>query len=152
MSYAVRDQGVVLHGFSELNDALARIEGAKGNFGVEYELQQRLRAIGEEVAKAAPQFVTHKTGRHGNPGVQRLEDSVRVSVTTRSASVYSTAEHGGVQNVGGGPHAGWPARGPHVRAANASHWMNRAVASKRDYVDAELDGLLDWIEAEFQAG
>ncbi len=152
MAYAVRDQGVILHGFAELNDALARIEGGKGNFGVEYELQRRLRIIGETVAKAAPQFVTHKTGRHGDPAIPRLEDSVRVSVTKRSASVYSIAEHGGVQNVGGGPHAGWPARGPHVKAADASHWMSRAVASKREFVDAEMDGLLDWLEAEFERG
>lgn len=150
MASVVRDQGVVLRGFAELNAALTRIEGGRGNFGVEHELQRRLRTIGEEVAKAAPQFVTHRTGRHGDPGVPRLEDSVQVSVGARSASVYSTAEHGGVQNVGGGPHAGWAARGPHIKAQNASHWMNRAVASKREFVQAELDGLLDWVEAEFE--
>lgn len=150
--YAVTDQGIAMHGFAELQTALRGLEGGPGNFGLEYELQQRVRAMGEQVAKAAPRFVTHKTGRHGNPANPRLEDSARVSVTARSASVFSIAEHGGVQNVGGGPKAGWPARGPHVRADKASHWMNKAVASQAGYIEAETEQMLDWIVREFERG
>jgi hypothetical protein len=152
MPYAVRDQGILVNGFAGLQRALERIEGGKSNFGLSYELQKRLRTWGETVAKSAPGFVTHRTGRHGGPGNPRLEDAVKVSVTTKSASVYSTALHGGVQNVGGGPHAGWAARGPHVRKANASGWMNRAVASNAAFVEAEMNGLLDWLVREFEAG
>ncbi len=139
-------------GFKELNAALNRIGYGKSDFGIEYELQRRLRIVGETVAKSAPGFVTHKTDRHGGPGNPRLEDSVRVSVTQKSASVFSTAEHGGVQNVGGGPHAGWAARGPHVQKDKASRWMIRAVAANREVVAQQMDGLLDWVVDEFQAG
>jgi hypothetical protein len=148
MPYAVKDKGVVMVGFTQLNQALSRISG-RGNFGLDYELQRRLRLIGNMIASAAPGFVTHRTGRHGDPSVPRLEDSVRVSVTSRTASVYSIAVHGGVQNVGGGPHAGWAARGPHVRKDRASGWMNKAVASKEQLVEEQLEGLLDWVVDEF---
>jgi hypothetical protein len=144
---AVQDQGIVMSGFTELNRALERI-GSRGNFGIEYEMQRRLRTVGETVAKAAPQFVTHKT--RGGSG--QLEGSVRVSVTTKSASVYSSSVYGGAQNSGAGPKAGWAARGPHIRKDKASHWMNRAVASQRAFVQDELEGLLDWVVDEFNRG
>lgn len=147
MASPVRDQGIVMSGFTELNRALERI-GSRSNFGIEYELQRRLRTVGETVAKAAPQFVTHKTGRNSG----QLESSVKVSVTTKSASVYSTSVYGGIQNVGGGPKAGWSARGPHIRRANASQWMNKGVASQRAFVTDELEGLLDWVVEEFNRG
>lgn len=150
MAYAVRDQAIYMVGFTQLQKALSTIEG-KGEYGLEYELQKRLRDVGEKVAHAAPAFVTHRTGHGGSAGI-RLEDSVRVSVTKKTASVYSTAVHGGVQNVGGGPAAGWSHRGPHVRRANASRWMIRAVQSERQAVQDEFDGLLDWVAKEFQAG
>jgi hypothetical protein len=147
--YAVRDQAIVLNGYTQLTQALQRIEG-RGNFGADYEMQRRLRTVGETVAKAAPQFVTHTTGRHGSQGNPHLEDSVKVSVTARSASVYSTAEHGGVQNVGGGPKTGWAARGPHVKRDRASKWMIRAVASEQEFIREEMDGLVDWVVEEFE--
>jgi hypothetical protein len=145
--FQVRDQGVVLHGFKELNRALTRI-AAKGEFGLEYELQRRLRIIGEKIAADAPNYITHNWG----PGTGDLGRSMKVSVTTKSAAVYSTSDYGGVQNSGGGPHAGWAARGPHVRADKASHWMNKAVAANKDLVAEEMDGVLDWLLAEFERG
>jgi phage gpG-like protein len=147
----VGDQGVDVVGFAQLNAALNRIGGGKADFGLEYELQRRIRLIGEEIAKTAPQFVTHKTGRHGDPSTPRLEDSVKVSVTANSASVYSTSEYGGIQNTGGGPHAGWAAKGPHVRSDKASEWMNKAVRSKEQWVEAQMDGLVDWLLDEFES-
>jgi hypothetical protein len=140
----VRDAAVAVRGFEEIQRALLTI-----GEGAEPELRKRLRNIGEEVARAAPGFVTHKTGRHGGSGNPALESSVRVSVGLRSASVYSTALHGGVQNVGGGPHAGWAARGPHVQHKNASEWMNKAVRSKQAFVEAEILDLLAWVETEW---
>ena len=98
-------------GFTELTSALRRVSGGRGNFGLDYELQRRLRVIGETVAKAAPGFVTHRTGA----GTGALEGLVRVSVTGKAASVYSTSVYGGAQQYGAGPKAGWSARGPHIR-------------------------------------
>lgn len=149
MAFKISEQGIAMGGFSELNAALRRVEGGRGNFGLEYELQKRLREIGETIAKSAPGFVTHNTGRHGNTGL-RLEDSVKVSVAATSASVYSTAVHGGAQNSGAGPHAGWAARGPHIQKDRASRWMTKAVNSKRAFVQAEMEGLVDWVVEEFE--
>jgi hypothetical protein len=147
----LQGQGVILHGFVELERALARIDGP-GNFGLDYELNRRLRNVGERVGHAAETFVTHGTGRHGDPDQPRLEDSVGVSVTKRRASVFSRAIHGGAQQYGAGPKAGWPNRGPHIRADRASKWMSKGVASQQEYTAEELDGFLDWLVTEFHRG
>lgn len=144
----VVDQGIVVRGLPELQKAFQRIDPSS-NFGMEYELQRRLRNIGEHVAMAAPPFITHNTARHGDPGLPKLAETVRVSVTAKRASVYSTSPYAPVQNFGGGPKAGWAAKGPHIRRDRASKWLNKAVASERAYVDSEFDGVLDWIEREW---
>lgn len=146
MAYSVRDQGLVLHGFQQLQNALTRIE-SKSDFGLEYELQRRLKLIGEKVAETAPAFVSHKTGRHGE-GVT-LEDSVQVSVTKRMASVYSQSVYGGVQQSGGRVGRNHATL---LKRSDVSQWMGKAVASERENVREELDGLLDWLVAEFEAG
>lgn len=140
-------QAILMSGFVELQRSLETIS-SKSDFGIEYELQRRLRRIGDKVARDAPAFVTHATGRHGEG--MRLEESVRVSVTKHLAMVYSESVYGGVQNFGGGPKAGWAARGPHVRRVNASKWMTRAVQANREYVAGELDGVLDFVKREFE--
>ena len=145
--YAVRNQGIAMAGFTQLQRALLRIAGV-GDYGLAYELRRRLALIGETVAEAAPQYVTHKTGRHGNPDEPRLEDSVRVNVTTNMASVYSTAIHGGVQNVGG--QVGRKRR-TLLKRADVSQWMNKAVNAEKPYVEEELEGVIDWLVHEFEA-
>lgn len=147
MALSVKDQGILMVGFTQLQAALGRIE-SKADFGLEYELQRRLRVVGEKVAKVAPQFVTHKTGRTNSNG-ERLEDSVKVSVTTRSASVFSSSIYGGAQNVGGKVGRN---RATLLKRSDASHWMDKAVASEREFVQAEMEGLVDWLLAEFEAG
>lgn len=144
----VENFGVVIEGLPQLRRAFEQIEG-RGNFGVGYEVTHRLRNIGEHVAQAAPGFVTHKTGRHGDPSLPRLETTVRVSVTANRASVYTDSPYGRVQQYGGGPRAGWGARGPHVQRQNASKWLSRAVASERGYVEEQTDAVLDWIVTEW---
>ena len=139
---------ILMIGFTDLQRSLTTLAG-RGNFGIDYEMKERLRAIGEKVAAAAPAFVPHKTGKRGGGEGGPLEGSVRVSVTTNRATVYSTAVYGGVQQHGGGPHTGWANRGPHVRSANASHWMSRAVRSMQGDVQAEVDALSDWVVTEF---
>jgi hypothetical protein len=148
---AVQDQGIVLRGFTDLQRALADL-GGRGEFGLDYELSRRLRTVGEKVGRDAAGYVTHRTGRHGDPGDPRLEDSVKVAVGRRAASVYSTAVYGGAQNYGAGPKAGWGARGPHIKRADASRWMTRAVDANEAFVAAEMDGLCDWIVREFERG
>jgi hypothetical protein len=144
---AVQGKGVIIHGLTELNHALERIDGP-GNFGLDYELSRRLRNIGESVARVASGNVTHRTGRHGDASQPRLEDTIKVSVTKRRASVYSTSIYGGAQQFGAGPKAGWANRGPHIRADRASKFMSKAVASQRDFIAEEADGLLDWLAKE----
>lgn len=141
------DQGVAVSGFTGLNAALKRIEGGAGNFGVQYELQRRLRVVGEKVGRAAEAFITHKYGPSSD---DPLEGSVNVSVTQTRAAVFSNSAHGGAQNSGAYPKAGKDARGPHIQARNASKWMNKGVASEREFVAAEMDGLLDWVVTEFE--
>ena len=149
MAHSVTDQGIAMVGFRQLNAALARIGAGKADFGLAYELQRRLRTIGESVAASAPKFVSHRTGRHGDPSNPRLEDSVRISVTQRYASVYSSALHGGAQNVGGRVGRN---KATLLKRADVSGWMNKAVAENAAFVEAEMEGLLDWLEAEFIAG
>jgi hypothetical protein len=144
----VYDQGIVVRGFPELQKAFQRID-PRANFGLSYELQRRLKSIGEHVAVASEGFIPHATGRHGDPALPKLEETVRVSVTQNRSSVYSNSPYASVQNFGGGPAAGWTRRGPHVQRGRASKWLNKAVASERAYVDSEFDGVLDWIEREW---
>jgi hypothetical protein len=145
--YVVRDQGIAMVGFAQLSKALARIGGV-GEYGFRYEMRRRIALIGEYVAKDAPQYVTHATGRHGDPNEPTLEESVRVSVAASSASVYSTAIYGGVQNVGGRvgrDHA------TILKRADVSQWMNQAVRNDSVYVAMQIEELLDWLEREFMA-
>lgn len=136
--------GVAVRGFTQLSKALARIEGEGiADYGLAYELRSRLHAIGETVKAQAEGYAPEKSGE--------LRRSLAVSVTQRSASVFARAIYGGVQNFGGGPAAGWQYRGPHVKRANASRFMDRAVDSEEVYVEAEMDSLLDWLVTEFDA-
>jgi hypothetical protein len=148
VAYRTVDAGVAVRGWKELTRTLHQLS-SKADFGIEYELQRRLRVIGEKNAKAAERFITHK---YGHTKTDPLEGSMRVSVTQNRAAVFSTSAHGGVQNVGGGPAAGWAARGPHVKRANASKFAIRGVQAEREWTQAEMEGLCDWIVEEFERG
>lgn len=150
MAFTIRDQGLAVQGFSELQRALA-VMGGRGEFGLDYELKRRLTTIARKVAATAPRFVTHTTGRHGDPNEPRLEDSVRTRVGRASVSVYSSAVYGGAQNYGAGPKAGWAARGPHIRRDRASRWMSKGLEAELPAVRAETEGLVDWLVREFDA-
>lgn len=140
MPYRVRNEGVALRGFAELQRALREIDRKQSA-----ELRKRLRNVGQDVAKVARNNVTHESGRHfGSPAI---EDSIRVAISRNSAAVYSTAPHGGVQNVGGRV-----GHGAILKRADVSQYMNRAVAQTREEVARELDGLLDWLVDTFERG
>jgi hypothetical protein len=132
---------VAVQGFDQLQRALRRIED-----GTAPELKQRMKLIGEHVREVARGNITHKTGRH-DPHVPRLEDSLKVSVTMRGASIYSTSEAGGAQNVGGRVgrnHA------TILKRADASHYMDNAVKSETAYVQKEVNEVINWLLVEFQ--
>lgn len=135
-----RESGAALSGFTEVQRALAEIDN-----GTAKELRRRLRIVGQDVAEVAGRNVSHKTGRHG-PG-PRLGGSIKVTVSRGSASVYSTAPHGGAQNVGGRVGR----RGATIlKRADVSGYMTHAVQSEREHVADELDGLLDWLDKTFK--
>lgn len=141
--YAIRDAGVAVQGFDQLQRALRRIEG-----GIAPELRVKLKAIGEHVKEVAEGNVSHKSGeRHGDDSQPKLEDSVKVSATLKSASIYSTAVHGGAINVGAWTTTG---RGPHISRGTAQHWMDRAVRSEESFVEREVNALLDWLLTTFE--
>lgn len=78
-----------------------------------------------------------------------LQASIKSSVANTSASVYSTVEYGGAINYGAFPKLGAHARGPHIKRANASHYMDRAVSDLSTWVEGEIVGLLDWLLTTF---
>lgn len=145
----IQGYGITIEGLPQLQKALERVGGGRANFGVEYELQHRLRNIGERVAEASREFVPHRTGRHGDRGLPPLEDTLKVSVAVRRSTIYTDSPYSRVQQFGGGPKSGWSRRGPHVQRANASKWLTKGVASQRAYVDQEAEAVLDWIAAEW---
>lgn len=134
----IRDEGIAVSGFSEIQKALATIDK-----GIQRELTKRLRKVGHGVALTAGRNVTSRTGRHSG---QRIERSIKVAVNRNSASVYSTAPQGGVQNVGGrvGRH-----HATLIKRSDVSQYMTKAVSSSRDEVTQDLEGLLDWLTEEF---
>lgn len=134
----VGETGVVISGFAQLQRALRRVGD-----GIQPELRTRIKKIGDHVKDVAEANVEHKTGRHS--GSPTIEAGLKVSVQQRGASVYTTAPHGGVQNVGGMVEG----RGPHVKRASASHYMDRAVTTSEAFVEQETEGLLDWLETTF---
>ena len=141
----VYGNAVIMVGYTELQRSLRTLAGP-GNFGIDYEVTQRLKAIGEKVAVAAPRFVSHKTGKSGAGEGGPLGGSVGVSVKLKQAETFSRAIYGGVQERGGWTKSG---RGPHVSRGAASHWMSRAVESQGAAIQAEVDGMSDWVAREF---
>ena len=128
---------VSVQGFAELQRALTKIET-----GVQAEMRARLRAIGEKVALVAADNAPRRTGE--------LQHSIKTSVETRGASVYSNAPYGGAVNYGAFPHAGKEARGPHITRAGASHYMDRAVTELAPWVEQETNAVLDWVITTFE--
>ncbi len=112
--------------------------------GTARELTARIRAVGEVVKKAAQERAPVGPGHPGEPG--RLHDSIKVSTMLKSASVYSTAVYGGVQNVGGRVGRNHATL---LRRDMVSGYMNKAVAASEAYVEGEMLGLLDWLETQW---
>lgn len=137
--FAVRDEGILVRGFTEVQRALKRLDAELAG-----EVRDKLKLIGERVKEVAAGNVSHKTGRHGNPG-PRIEDSIKVGATLKQASVYSTSVAAGVQNSGGT--VGY---GAVVRREDVSQFMTRAVQSTEGYIEQETQAVIDWLLAEFE--
>lgn len=130
------NDAVRVQGFREIQRAL----GAIGD-GAEKELRQKLRDIGETVALVAASNAPRDTGE--------LQHSIRTSSTLRGASVYSNVAYGGAVEYGAWTQHG---RGPHIKRADASHYMHRAVTQSEPFVDREVEALLEWVAAKFEEG
>ena len=101
------------------------------------QVRKRIRNIGKLVAEQA---ATNAPVRSGE-----LKGSIKVSLSAKGASVYSTSPYGGAQNVG----AWSQGRGPHISRASASRYMNKAVEEKRAEVAREMEAVMQWVETEF---
>lgn len=128
------EYSVAFSGFAQLSRALRRVED-----GVYPEFRQKLRDIGDKVALVAAGNAPRDTGE--------LQHSIKTSVTLSGASVYSSSVYGGAINYGAWTQHG---RGPHIRRASASHYMDKAVDETSGYVEAEMEAVLDWLTKTFE--
>lgn len=126
------DTAVNVRGLTELQRALRRAEGTTGK-----ELRKGLREIAKGIQKDARGNITHKTGRHGKV---RLSGSIRTSVTTKGASVFSNAPHALVQDVGGQVGRN---RAALLQRASVSQYMLKATRGAGPRIERELENLLD---------
>lgn len=110
-------------------------------------LRRRLSEVAEPVRSRAAANVTHKTGRHGNPG-PALENTLKIGVSATSVSIYSNAIHSIVQDQGGrvGRHGATL-----LRRANVSQYMTRAVQQETPKIQAALEAAIDETIAEMEA-
>lgn len=131
-----------IHGYQELQRALRRTEGK-----VYPRLRRELLEIAGDVRTTARVYVPHKTGRHGGANVPKLAPSIRSSVTSYGASVFSAAPHSIVQDVGGRV-----GNGTILKRADASHYMSHAVRDSLPYVNRRLEGLMGELERSFEEG
>lgn len=134
-AYRNQEYAVQFNGFTQLSRALKRIED-----GVYPELQKKLRDIGDKIA-----LVAAGNAPRGITG--ELQHSMKTSVTLSGASVYSSSIYGGAQNYGAWTQHG---RGPHIRRARASHYMDKAVAETEGYVEGEMEALENWLITTFE--
>lgn len=139
--YGRAGDAIVVSGFTELQRALRATE-----LGVQKEVQARIRIIGEHVASVARGNVPHTLGRSG--ASPTIEAGMRVSTILRGASIYTLAPHGGAINVG----AMVSGRGPHIKRADASHYMDRAVTDSQPFVEAQTQAVLAWVDTTFETG
>lgn len=139
---AGKNGGVAVSGFAQIQRGLASIEG-----GAKSEVRKRFVEVGGYVKTRAAANVTHKTGRH--VGIPSIEDGLKISVLQKGVSIYTTAPHGGVQNVGAWTRQG---RGPHVSRKNASRYMDRAVKQSAPFVERETQAVIDWALKSFERG
>lgn len=110
-------------------------------------LRAELRDIAKDVRDTARVYVSHKTGRHGGADVPRLGPSIKASVTTAGASVYSDAPHSIVQDVGGRVGRN---RATLLKRSEVSHYMTQATQDAQPYVTKRLEGMLGEFEREFE--
>lgn len=131
-----REAGVYVEGLAAMQRVLFRAGHELGP-----ELRLRLKAAVEQVRVTAQADAPSRSGR--------LRASIRVSVTQRSASLYSTAIYGGVQNYGGKvgrDHATL------LKRAEVSQYMTRAAQSNKERVAREVEGVLDWLTHQLEEG
>lgn len=138
----VAEEAIAVRGLTGLQRALRRADTETGK-----RLRRELRDIAKDVRDTAQTYVTHRTGRHGGADVPRLADSLKVSVTTTGATVFSEAPHAAVQDQGGRVGRN---RATLLKRANVSHYMSNAVRDAQPYVTRRLEELMDELERDFE--
>lgn len=134
-----RDSALHVRGLAQLQKALRDVEGDVGP-----DLRKRLREVAEPARSRAMANVQHKTGRHGQEK-KHLADTIKVGVTQRAVSIYSTSPYAAVQDIGG--HVG---HGAVIERAKASHYMTKAVQIKE--AEAALQAAGRDIEQKYGRG
>lgn len=130
---------IAVRGLTELQRAFRQAEGNASKY-----LRAELREIAKGVARDAKGNVTHKTGRHSKG--PRLKGSIRVSVTARSASVYSNAAHALVQDVGGQVGRN---RATLLKRAEVSQYMLKATHNAGPHIERQVEQMLDRLGRDF---
>lgn len=129
---------VHVEGLTSLLRALRRAET-----GADRELKGRLRKMAEPIRDRARANVEHKTGRHGDPDLPPLADTIKIGVTQKAVSVYSASPYSARQDRGGyGNH------GSLITRANASAYMTRAVEQGQANIADEVENLWEDMEIE----
>lgn len=132
------EAGVYVQGLSAMQRVLKRSEHELAP-----ELKARLRhQVGGVIAPVARADapVSGLSHRH-------MRDTIKVSVSLRGASIYSTAVYGGVQNYGGRVGRN---RATVLPRAGVSQYMTRAVQSTRPRVEQQVLEVLDWLKHELE--
>lgn len=119
--------GVYLEGLADLRKVLRKVSR---------DLDKGLARSMREIGKGVKRYAQAEARRFRDSG--DLEKSIRYSVTTKGASVYSNSPYSAVHEWGGVIRP----RGVPIRIARRQ-WMNAGVENSRRFVDSQMRGLLD---------
>lgn len=133
--------GVQVKGLRELQRAFRRIGG-----DLPKATDRALREIASPVRALAISNIEHKTGRHGDPKLPHLAETIRIGRSAKALSVYSNLIYSRIQDEGGRV-----GHGAIITRASASAYMTKAEQESRPAVEAALGHLGDRIEREFLA-
>lgn len=137
--YTNTSSGVLVQGLDSMQRVLK-----VANSELAGELRKRLAGAVEVVHVSARENAAALRDSPYNFG-KPLSQTLKVSVTQRSASVYSTAVWGGAQNYGGQVGRGGATL---LRRDSVSQYMTRAAQTNHVRVAAQVESVLEWLEHE----
>lgn len=138
MARTDRDNALAVDGLKELRKALKQTDAETDKF-VRQRLKEIVAITRNRAASNAP------VGQRSAPGHVHLRDAIKTSVAARSASVFTTAPHGYVQDRGGKVGR----EGSTIlKREDVSQYMTKAQTQSAPETAHELEALLDDIERE----